>query len=245
MQCSERISDMPRILIAEDNPVTLQFFLATVEREGFECHAAVNGTEAVDLAERYEYDLLLIDSQMPVLDGAETLKKIRSGYGPSKRARAIATTAGDKLMQDALSLAGFEQVILKPVSASTLREILRSSTLDAPDGRAATSAALSDEILSPSDFAEDQAIVSALRHLLAAELATLSSELQTMALEGDIGALKGRLHRLRASAGFCGTPRLLNAVIRVSEAISSTASWPSHEIEHLVRCADETRAACA
>ncbi len=68
----------PKILLAEDNEINQNLLLTYFEKKGVQCDIAVNGLEAVKAVQIEEYDLVLMDCQMPVLDGYSATRKIRS-----------------------------------------------------------------------------------------------------------------------------------------------------------------------
>jgi len=67
-----------KVLLAEDNPVSQKVAQKMLEKLGCEVQLAVNGREAVDMATRGSYDLVLMDCHMPELDGYEATREIRS-----------------------------------------------------------------------------------------------------------------------------------------------------------------------
>ncbi|MDP3911751.1 MAG: response regulator, partial [Gemmatimonadales bacterium] len=81
-----------RILLAEDNPVNRQVAVAMLVKRGHEVHVAVNGKEAVDAVTRRDYDVVLMDIQMPVLDGFQATAALRA-MPRGKDIRIIALTA--------------------------------------------------------------------------------------------------------------------------------------------------------
>jgi CheY-like chemotaxis protein len=116
-----------RILLAEDLPVNQKVALRLLKRIGYEADIAVNGVEAVAAAERQEYDVVLMDMQMPEMDGLAATREIRRRRGDSVRPWIIAMTAnameGDR---ESCLAAGMNDYISKPVQISALASALET-----------------------------------------------------------------------------------------------------------------------
>ena len=114
-----------RILVAEDNPVNQQLARAMLLRLGYQTDVAGNGQEAVESVMQVPYDLVLMDCQMPVMDGFEATKLIREREGTSRHTHIIAVTAnameGDR---DRCIAAGMDDYLAKPFRAGDLRRVL-------------------------------------------------------------------------------------------------------------------------
>src|SRR5690606_33549611 len=82
-----------RILVAEDNPTNQKILLAYLEIAGHDVELVTNGAEAVAMAATERFDLILLDIQMPVMDGIDAARSIRAGGGLSASAPIIALTA--------------------------------------------------------------------------------------------------------------------------------------------------------
>ena len=226
---------VPNILVADDNPVSLCFFADALAQLGAASELAHDGLDAVARASRSPFDLLLLDARMPGLDGIEALKRIRAERGPSQRAPALATTAeaGDDA-RARLVQAGFADVIAKPVTVDALRAALARHLVVAARGSDAL-----DDARALAATGGDASIVAALRGLLIAELDALPAELAGFGARADLAAMRDRLHRLDASAGFCGEPALADACAALRGALDSGGVWPHAAADRfLAACAD-------
>jgi signal transduction histidine kinase/DNA-binding response OmpR family regulator len=122
-----------RVLLAEDNAVNQMVAEALLERRGFEVVVAGNGREAVAAYERVVFDLVLMDIQMPEMDGFEALAAIRAiERRTGRHTPVIALTAhAMKEDRDRCLAAGMDDYLSKPIEAARLYEIIRS-VLDGP-----------------------------------------------------------------------------------------------------------------
>ena len=116
-----------RILLAEDNIVNQQVALSILRKMGLHAHAVANGAEAIQSLEEFPYDLLLMDVQMPEMDGFEATKIIRDPRSAvlNHNIPILAMTAhamqGDR---EKCLTAGMNDYLSKPVSPKTLAEKL-------------------------------------------------------------------------------------------------------------------------
>jgi len=119
-----------RILLAEDNPVNQMVAIAMLKRLGYTVDVANNGLEVLALLNQKIYDVILMDLQMPELDGATTAQRICQTVPPEQQPWMIAMTAN--VMQGIIqecSASGLKDYISKPVQlpilAAALRRVLR------------------------------------------------------------------------------------------------------------------------
>jgi CheY-like chemotaxis protein len=232
---------VPNVLVADDNPVSLRFFSEALAQLGIACDLAHDGLETVARADRERFDVLLLDARMPGLDGPAALARIRAGRGPSRVAVAIATTAdaSASTRQD-LVAAGFVDVVAKPVTVNALRAALAPHLPGAIAAVAAVAGGADDldDVAALSAVGGDVGILAALRGLFAAELDALPAELAAIGAGADVAALRDRLHRLDASAGFCGAPALVRACATLRSAVDHSPAWPDAAVtEFLAACA--------
>ncbi len=113
-----------RILVAEDHPVNQLIAQKLLERLGFEVDVAGNGLEALTAIDRQRYDLVLMDCQMPMLDGYEATRRIRRHPG-GHSLPVVALTAHDLAGDRAKCLAaGMNDYLAKPMDTETLSAVL-------------------------------------------------------------------------------------------------------------------------
>jgi CheY-like chemotaxis protein len=117
------IRELPRrILLAEDNVVNQRLAVALLKKQGHTVVIANNGREAVEAREREQFDVVLMDVQMPIMNGLEATSEIRQKErGSQKHARIIAMTAhAMKEDRERCLAAGMDGYISKPISAQQL-----------------------------------------------------------------------------------------------------------------------------
>jgi CheY-like chemotaxis protein/nitrogen-specific signal transduction histidine kinase len=118
-----------RILLAEDNAVNQKLALRLLERMGYRADVAGNGLEAIAALERQPYDVILMDVQMPEMDGLEATREIRRRWSGPVRPRVVAMTANAMQGDRELCLeAGMDDYVSKPISADELVRALTESS---------------------------------------------------------------------------------------------------------------------
>ena len=224
-----------RVLLAEDDAVSRAFLCEAIRACGGEPVACVDGPSAFAQARTGGWELLILDHRLPGMDGDAVLAALRTDpVVGANLAPAIATTAEPDETRAKLLDAGFVEVLPKPLSLEQLQAALNR--------HGCRSGPLDDEVAlracgSPS-------AVERLRRLFAEEeLPRVQDELDRHGDEHT--TLRGTLHRLRASCGFCGATELA----RASEALHSalaTGSGAHHvdvALQAFRQALRETRAA--
>jgi signal transduction histidine kinase/ligand-binding sensor domain-containing protein/DNA-binding NarL/FixJ family response regulator len=114
-----------RILVAEDNVVNQKVALLLLQRLGYAADLAADGEETLAALRRQRYDVILMDVQMPGMDGLETTRRIRDEWPAAERPRIIAVTA-NALREDRETClsAGMDDYLSKPVLLEDLRAAL-------------------------------------------------------------------------------------------------------------------------
>jgi PAS domain S-box-containing protein len=198
----DRISgDLPplRILLAEDNAVNQRVALLLLDKLGYRADVASDGREAVEAVERQPYDVILMDVQMPEMDGLEATRVIRERW-PDRRPRIIAMTAGATEDDRRATLeAGMDDFVSKPI---------RQEELVAALGRAggmvldpAALDALGEAIGGPEALAE-------LTRTFLDDSDRLMGELRESVEAGRVDEVRRHAHTLKSTAASFGATEL-------------------------------------
>ena len=115
-----------RVLVVEDNPVNQQVTIRILQKAGYRCDVASNGLEAVEAVESLPYDLVLMDCQMPEMDGFEATKVIRAYEQNLPRHLPIIAMTANAMQGDREHCldAGMDDYLSKPVKPGELIEML-------------------------------------------------------------------------------------------------------------------------
>ncbi|HRD66263.1 MAG TPA: PAS domain S-box protein [Candidatus Competibacter sp.] len=239
------------LLLVEDNPINQEVALSLLQEVGFEVDLAQHGAEAVDLVRATAYDLILMDVQMPVLDGLEATRAIRALPGQA-RVPIVAMTANafDEDRRRCLE-AGMNDHVGKPVDP----DILFATLLKWLPDRAATpvSTARHPAVLVAENAADLLARLAAIPgfdpglglKLVRGQLNTYTRllrqfvetragdeiELRRSLASGDWAAARRWVHSLRSAAGVLGAIQVQSLTTELEAAIRD--EWPVTEIERL------------
>jgi PAS domain S-box-containing protein len=141
-----------QILLAEDNIINQKVVVRQLQKLGYRADAVANGREALEALGRIPYDLVLMDCQMPEMDGYEATAEIRRREGITRHTPIVAITAnalkGDR---EKCIASGMDDYITKPVNRKILEEVLERILLDASQRRMTTRATF-QEALPPVDL---------------------------------------------------------------------------------------------
>ena len=123
-----------RVLIAEDDALNAAMLRAVLEQLGHQVVHAQNGRRAADLAKIAEFDLLMLDHRMPVMDGPSAAATLRQGEGPNRSTPIVAIIDGEAEEAAEFLEAGADIILRKPVSvAGVARALADAAALDRSD----------------------------------------------------------------------------------------------------------------
>ena len=224
-----------RILLAEDNNVNQQIALLVLESMGYRADVASNGLEAVEAVATLPYDLVLMDVQMPEIDGLEATRRIRASGTAAARVHIVAMTAnamqGDR---EACLAAGMNGYLSKPIRPEELATALAATPLaslrnadattgadgaDGDDNRPSSdvdgaAAGVVPAALDPVALDRLRSIAStpeAMASLVSSFLdngASLVTQITEAAATGDLDVLKRQSHTLKSNAASFGATEL-------------------------------------
>jgi CheY-like chemotaxis protein/HPt (histidine-containing phosphotransfer) domain-containing protein len=212
-----------RILVAEDNPVNQRVAALALSRHGHDVVLAGNGREALETLRDPTFDAVLMDVQMPEMDGLEATAEIRRREaGTGRRLPIIACTAhamsGD---EERCLAAGMDGYVSKPLQAQKLMAAIEAC-LGARAAEPAAAAAPAngaagvwseDEAL--ARVAGDRAVLSEIVESFVAEAGTQLAALKAGLAGQDANILERTAHRLRGSAAFFEARPLVEAALAV------------------------------
>jgi CheY-like chemotaxis protein len=211
------------ILLAEDNVVNRKVVLRMLAHLGYQANTAVNGREVLEALERRNYDVILMDVQMPEMDGIETTKWILERYPSGSRPYLIAMTAnalhGDR---ERFIAAGMDDYLSKPVDIEAMARALQRRPRDAASASALPARAISltqlHRLRQPDEGGSPSLFIEVIDHFLD-EVPDVAAKLMASVKQGDGATLAHLAHRLGSTALACGAQRVAD----VCETLERTA----------------------
>jgi len=232
-----------RILLVEDNAINRELEVELLTRAGIDVTVANNGQQALDLLDRQPFDGVLMDCQMPVLDGYEATRRLRR-QARFKHLPVIAMTAnamvGDR--QKALA-AGMNDHIAKPIDVDRMFDTIARWIRPAPTAWRTATGADSLDHLPGIDMRIGRATVAGSEHLYRRVLDMFADEQDAFAVRfraarasGDPLAATRMAHDLKGLAGVVGASDVQQAAAALEEACIRKAS--DHIIDGLTEAVE-------
>jgi CheY-like chemotaxis protein len=199
-----------RILLAEDNAMNQMVALRLLEQLGYGADVAWNGVEALEALERKPYDVVLMDVQMPELDGLDTSRRICERWPAQARPRIIAMTA-NAMPEDreACFAAGMNDYVAKPIRANELaRALKRAKPIDRRDDVSSNGAHISFDAGALENLRElgGNDFLAEVIDTFLADAPQLVATLHRSLDEKDADELRRAAHTLKSNASTLGAP---------------------------------------
>jgi two-component system sensor histidine kinase/response regulator len=206
-----------RVLVVEDNPINQEVMNEMLRELGYNADIAENGQRALEMLEQRTYPLVLMDCQMPVLDGYQTTVEIRQRETPHQRVPIIAVTAHAlaEERQKVLGV-GMNDYISKPVSQQALADVLErwwpeaSAAAAPPAAGTAMSSARPPSALDPSVRRSDRVI-----RIFLADAPRDIGGIETAIATSDPALVKQTAHRLKGGCLALGIPQMASICVQL------------------------------
>jgi PAS domain S-box-containing protein len=215
-----------RILVAEDNAVNQKVALSLLGRIGYRADVVANGQEAIDALHRQPYDVVLMDGQMPEMDGMQATRLIRQQIPAGQQPHIIAMTAsalqGDRARY---LLAGMNDYISKPIRLEDLVRALMHEVhmhdVRQPAAAAATAGRIDRAML--AEFGELMGeegvqMVAGLVTLYLKDSPLLIQDMRQAAECGNLDDLRRAAHTLKGNSSQVGASRLSGLCFELEQA---------------------------
>ncbi|WP_288021790.1 response regulator, partial [Thauera sp.] len=224
------------ILVAEDNPVNQMVAVRMLERAGHRVTLAANGEEALAAIDRRRFDLVLMDVQMPVMDGLSATRAIRGELGLSTLPIIVFTAGVREDQRAAARDAGADDVLPKPMDLDQMAELLahwvtpRQASPTAPAPAPAETAAATpgdgfpaipgiDRERAMQRLGGDASMFCSLLQMFAEDNARAVADARAELARGDRASAGRRLHTLASNAGFLCALDLMQAARALEDAV--------------------------
>jgi two-component system, cell cycle response regulator DivK len=123
------MSQAKKVLIAEDSSVIQNLTKKILQFQNFEIHSAKNGQKVIEMIKNEKFDIILMDINMPIMDGMECAKHIRSQEGEISKIPIVAITGNAKnYSEDQFKDAGIDEILYKPLDFDVLVEVVKKHT---------------------------------------------------------------------------------------------------------------------
>jgi signal transduction histidine kinase/CheY-like chemotaxis protein len=222
LMASQRARNKVRILVAEDNVVNQKVVVKQLEKAGYACDVAANGEEAVQAVRRIPYDAVLMDCQMPVMDGYEATRQIRQLEPPLNQLLIIAATAGVTTdEQKRCREAGMDDFVAKPIRPERLLTVLQEK-LPVFSQVARTPCLDRQQLERVTESNRDFE-----RVLVDQFLADLAQNLEVLQADPDHLNVRRIAHSLKSASSYLGAFRLARLAERL-EMQAAEGQLPEH-----------------
>jgi PAS domain S-box-containing protein len=227
------------VLLVEDNAVNQKVAMAFLSRAGYGVDVAVNGSDALDKLDRKTYAAVLMDCQMPVMDGFHATKELRRREGPGRHSPVIAMTASAMSSDRTLCLAaGMDDFLTKPIRAEQLTAALRRWTSADPARPAGDHAHVTGDAATPL---LDPTLIAGLRELGGPGLLIELISLYQHSTPADIARVEGGIRDGQAAVVSAAAHAISGAsanlgALRVAATAASLERLAAED--HLERASD-------
>jgi two-component system, sensor histidine kinase and response regulator len=223
-----------KIILAEDNAVNRKLATTLLEKQGHTVIVTENGREALDVLERGRADVILMDLQMPVMDGFEAIRAIRTKEQRSGDHLPIVALTAHAMQGDRERClqAGADDYVTKPIRTADLFDAIErvvKQSVAPPPGKALDEAAALDRVEGDRELLED------LVRLFLDECRATMKEIREAMVERDAGQLERLAHTMHGSSASLGANQVSQAASALEMRARSGAMEAAGELVEILQ----------
>jgi len=208
----------PKILLVDDDDLSRRMMALLLSEKGYNYDIASNGLEAIEAVKSQPYDIILMDLQMPMMDGFEATSKIRNWEAGNQHTPIVALTAMlfDDEIQKCLSV-GMDDCISKPFNTESLFQLIetytgqskgQAQTKDLQETTGIDEPVMLDIQSALPRFSKDVKIYREFLNEFIDDLPQRINQFRTFFLSGDFKALADSAHNLKGISASMGAKQL-------------------------------------
>ena len=225
-----------KVMVVEDNPVNRKVAVGMLEHLGYTVEIAVDGVEAASLFQPGAFDAILMDCQMPRMDGYDATRAIRAQESGSRTPIVAMTASAMASDRERCFAAGMDDFLSKPIGTEKLGATL-NNWIGEPAAPEATSAAPGAADIEPFDHEvaehlrsldDDGSFLIDLLQMFKNDSDTLLHHLQEAIAAGDTKNIRGYAHQLKGSTGLLGLKALSAACANIEYSHESVSTAMGH-----------------
>lgn len=210
-----------KVLAVDDDAANLRLTSLVLDELGFTVYTAVNGREAIQLARQHEFDFIIMDIRMPVLDGLQAAAAIREMKGDRLPIIGLSANVSDQEYASIRS-AGMNYVLDKPLTREKFKNWL--SRQASPPELATEALPLFDKSQALTLANDSVELANELFRLLTSSLPEDRMKINDAWHRRDPKCMQEAIHKLNGAARYCGIPRLAAAVNQLESLVKSGGS---------------------
>ncbi|HBY62433.1 MAG TPA: hypothetical protein DEH78_21635 [Solibacterales bacterium] len=216
-----------RVLLVEDSPVNQVLTRRLLEREGHRVEVARNGVEALEKVDRTHFDLILMDVQMPLMDGVEATAEIRARERQKGRQTPILAMTANSLPEDKemCMQAGMDGYLTKPIESQELLRVMQQVVgRTTTPGPASETVRLIDRDVALERVDGDEELLQEVARLFLQEYPQLVDRVRAAISGGNASELEHAAHSLKGSVSNFGAARVVAAAFALERLGRSGAT---------------------
>jgi two-component system, sensor histidine kinase and response regulator len=228
-----------RVLLAEDNHVNQAVASRLLRKLGYTLTIANNGREAIDLVKQQTFDVVLMDVQMPELDGISATKRIREDEQSTERHIPIIAMTANVMMEDRTRClaAGMDGYVTKPINSEDVEAAILSALDETPATHKVTSLVQDERQIKevsevPWNFSNalehlggDVALLQEVLDIFLSEAPKHLAALHLAVAQGTPKAIETCAHTLKGELGYIGLPEIVQTAAEI-ESMGCSSNVP-------------------